>query len=71
VYWVDLVGCRVSDPQGICLGHVAAVEDYGAHPILKVDAGDGRERLVPFVDQWIVSVDVAGRTIVTDWRLDD
>lgn len=67
VYWVDLVGCRVTGAQGTDFGTVTAVEDYGAHPILKVADAQGRETMVPFVSQWLVSVDVPGRLIVTDW----
>ncbi len=69
-YWVDLVGCRVVGRDGAALGTVTAVEDYGAHPILRLGDAAGGEVMVPFVQAWIVSVDVAGRTIVTDWRAD-
>ena len=69
-YWVDLVGCRVVSPGGDELGTVTSVEDFGAHPILKVGDGAGRELLVPFVGAWIVSVDLAGRRIVADWQPD-
>lgn len=70
-YWVDLVGCRVTDRAGTVHGEVGAVDDYGAHPILKLACPDGRERLVPFAGDWIVAVDVAARTIVTDWPFED
>lgn len=66
-YWVDLVGCRVSDRQDRPLGEVVAVEDYGAHPILVLRDAAGRSRMVPFVDAWIVEVDPAARRIVADW----
>ena len=67
VYWIDLVGCRVCSPGGMALGVVRAVHDYGAHPILLLQDDAGRERMIPFVSQWIVEVDVAGRRIVADW----
>jgi len=67
VYWVDLVGCRVCNRAGEELGTVHAVHDYGAHPILLARDASGRERMIPFVSQWIVEVDVAGRRIVADW----
>jgi 16S rRNA processing protein RimM len=35
-YWVDLVGCRVVNLQGVTLGDVSAVTDHGAHAILAV-----------------------------------
>lgn len=44
--------------------------DNGAHQILRV-VGEGEvERLVPFVEVYVKSVDVAGKRIVVDWGLD-
>ncbi len=69
-YWGDLVGCSVTNPAGEALGLVFAVEDYGAHPILRLKAPDGPERMIPFVGVYIVSVDLSARRIVADWALD-
>ncbi len=66
-YWVDLVGCAVVTPDGVPLGVVEAVDDHGAHPLLRLRAEDGRERLIPFVDAHVPEVDVEGRRIVADW----
>lgn len=69
-YWVDLVGCRVVNLEGVALGQVAEVVDHGAHPILVVlDAGDV-ERLIPFVEAFVLEVDLAGKRIVADWQPD-
>jgi len=70
VYWTDLIGCRVLTPEGIDLGRVTSVDEYGADPVLRLDDGDGQSRLIPFVPAWIVSVDTAARTIVADWQPD-
>jgi 16S rRNA processing protein RimM len=69
-YWVDLVGCAVVTPAGVPLGVVEAVDDHGAHPLLRLRAEDGRERLIPFVEAHVPEVDVAGRRIVADWDPD-
>ena len=69
-YWVDLVGCRVTNPAGEALGRVVAVEDHGAHPILVLSDADGATRMIPFVGDRIVSVDTRARAIVADWQLD-
>lgn len=69
-YWVDLVGCKVTNPAGDDLGVVGAVEDFGAHPILKTRDAAGQDRLIPFVEVHILEVDVAGRRIVADWQPD-
>ncbi len=67
-YWVDLIGLEVSNLQGESLGRVDHLMDNGAQSILVV-AGD-RERLIPFVDQYVRDVDMAGGTIRVDWGLD-
>ncbi|AGW89216.1 MULTISPECIES: ribosome maturation factor RimM [Cupriavidus] len=73
-YWVDLIGCTVSNEQGELLGEVSGLIDNGAHQILQVAfvQPDGKtgERLIPFVDAFLRSVDAAGKRIVVDWGLD-
>lgn len=68
-YWVDLVGCSVLASDGTALGTVAAVEDFGADPILRVVDAEG-ETLIPFVAAHVVSVELESRRIVVDWRRD-
>lgn len=70
VYWVDLVGCAVVNREDQDLGTVRAVEDYGAHPILLTRDSSGRDRMIPFVEAFLVEVDVPGRRIVADWQPD-
>nr|WP_086004427.1 MULTISPECIES: ribosome maturation factor RimM [Cupriavidus] len=73
-YWVDLIGCAVSNEQGELLGEVSGLIDNGAHQILQVayalPDGKAGERLVPFVDAFLRTVDTAGKRIVVDWGLD-
>ncbi len=70
VYWVDLLGCAVSNAHDEQLGCVCAIDDHGAHPILVVRHENGQERLIPYVPVYILSVDIAQRRIVVDWELD-
>ncbi len=46
-YHADLVGLPVHDEAGALLGHVAAVEDFGAGDLLDVEREDGRRFMVP------------------------
>jgi 16S rRNA processing protein RimM len=84
-YWVDLIGLDVQNLQGECLGQVQGMMDNGAHPILRVampklpDSGnaDGSEKsgvrqeiLIPFVGQFVKTVDQPARQITVDWGLD-
>ena len=59
--YAELVGCRVVGDQE--LGVVMEVEEYGGAPLLKVEAGDGREVLIPFARSICTEIDVASKTI--------
>lgn len=47
-YHADLVGLPCFDREGVPLGSVAAVENYGAGDLLEVATPDGRKSLIPF-----------------------
>jgi len=73
VYLADLVGLDVVNREGQVLGVVVAVDDFGAHPVLRVRAGPeggGRERLIPFVVAHVDDVDLSARRIGVDWGSD-
>jgi 16S rRNA processing protein RimM len=74
-YWVDLIGLEVYNRQGERLGAVAGLMQTGPHSVLRIESTDGAgksmERLVPFVDAYVDSVDVSARRIQVDWGLDD
>jgi 16S rRNA processing protein RimM len=74
-YWSDLIGLDVVNLQGEALGKVADMMHNGAQSILRiapVNPGEHGvdERLVPFVDQFVKTVDLTGKTITLDWGLD-
>jgi 16S rRNA processing protein RimM len=85
-YWVDLIGLSVENLQGQQLGSVADLMDNGAHPILRVlvpaedsatqggqpQAGEKKQQelLIPFVDQFVKTVDQTAKKITVDWGLD-
>jgi 16S rRNA processing protein RimM len=67
-YWSDLIGLQVSNRQGVRLGRVARLIETGASPVLAVEGA--RERLIPFVEPVVVSVDVADGRLTVDWDAD-
>lgn len=69
-YWVDLVGCQVVNREGATLGQVAAVDDHGAHALLRIQPPQGRAFLMPFVEAYVDRVDLAARRIEVDWQPD-
>lgn len=68
-YWADLVGLTVINQQGECLGKVENLMETGAHDILMV-AGEFGQKLIPFVAQYIESVDMEKQQIVVNWGND-
>lgn len=74
-YWVDLQGLDVFNEKGETLGVVADLIDNGVHSVLRVEfASRNRrgepasgERMIPFVDAYVKTVDLAARKVVVDW----
>ncbi|MFL6676456.1 MAG: ribosome maturation factor RimM [Massilia sp.] len=82
-YWTDLIGLDTVNLQGEALGKVTDMMHNGAQSILRITpvpgpaasaAGEADqkapERLVPFVDQFVKTVDLKAKTIIVDWGLD-
>jgi len=75
-YWVDLIGLVVENLQGEPIGVVSDLMDNGAHPILRVapavssEQPGQKEMLIPFVDQFVKTVDQQAKRITVDWQSD-
>jgi len=68
-YWIDLIGLDVVNKEDIVLGKVSQLMETGANDVLVV-RGETDERLIPFVSDYIVDVDLAAKRITVDWVLD-
>jgi 16S rRNA processing protein RimM len=72
-YWADLIGCEVRTLEGADLGRVTGLMESAAHAVLRVQipqtSADAkpRERLIPFVEAYIVSVDLPAKTVIALW----
>jgi 16S rRNA processing protein RimM len=62
-YVRDLIGCAVYDEAENRLGAVADVLQNGAQDLYEIKTPDGRTFLLPAVEAFILSVDVAGKRI--------
>ena len=67
-YWTDLIGLDVVNTEGIHLGTVKSLLETGANDVLVLEGE--RERLVPFIPQAVLDVDVEKRVIRVDWGAD-
>jgi 16S rRNA processing protein RimM len=68
-YWADLIGLAVVNQQGVELGVVDNLLSTGAHDVLRIKDGD-TERLIPFVQAYVLEVDTAARRVLVDWQSD-
>ncbi|HAF00699.1 MAG TPA: ribosome maturation factor RimM [Methylophilaceae bacterium] len=72
-YWSDLIGLQVKNQQGVDFGTVTDVFETGANDVLVVNTGKelgNIERLIPFVDQVVLTVDIAAKAMLVDWDAD-
>ena len=79
-YWTDLIGLEVENLQGEHLGKVTDMMSNGPQSILRIqpvaaveappEEDAAQERLIPFVDAFIIKVDKEAKKIVVDWGLD-
>jgi 16S rRNA processing protein RimM len=72
-YWVDLIGLEVVNREGAALGQVRELLSTGPQTVLVIEYfEDGKwlERMIPFVSNYIDSVDLPGKRITVDWQAD-
>ena len=75
-YWRDLVGCQVKTDKGYDLGVVTEMMETGSNDVLVVkansnDAFGQKERLIPFIEEQVISqVDITGKLITVNWQPD-
>ncbi|HJU23369.1 MAG TPA: ribosome maturation factor RimM [Casimicrobiaceae bacterium] len=69
-YEADLVGMAVVNRERVPLGVLREFIASSAHPIARVVADDGAERLIPWVGAYIDRVDELARRIDVDWSAD-
>jgi 16S rRNA processing protein RimM len=68
LYWVDLVGLDVVDEAGMRLGAVEGLIETGETSVLVVKGA--KERLIPFVPDYVKAVDREAGRITVDWKPD-
>ena len=65
-YVEDLLGCSVENAEGAVLGVVRGLFWNGAHDVMVISEGEGGERLLPVVPEFIVAVDHSKRRVVVN-----
>lgn len=70
-YWHQLLGLKVITLQGQLLGCIDHLLETGANDVLVVkpcvSSIDNKERLLPYIDQCVLSIDLANGEVKVDW----
>ena len=69
-YWCDLIGLSVQTIHGETLGEVSEIMDIGAHDVLCIADETDEKILIPFVEKYVLTVDIAQQLIQVDWQRD-
>ncbi len=64
-YWTDLIGLNVVTLSGVQLGTIDHLIETGSNDVLVVK--NGRQRLLPYTDDVVHSIDLHHRIMVVDW----
>jgi len=63
VYIEDLIGCELIDKTRGFVGTVIDVLNYKAHDILVCNSKDGKEFMIPYVDEFVKEEDLEEKVI--------
>jgi len=63
-YHSDLIGLKALAEDGVPIGAIVSVQNFGAGDLLELKPIDGTSEFIPFEDQWVPVVDLASRTVV-------
>jgi len=64
-YWRDLLGLKVVTVEGVELGAIESMMETGSNDVMVVN-GD-RERLLPWIESTVISVDLKARVVTVQW----
>ena len=70
-YWYELVGMDVINLDGINLGKIKEIKNFGANDILHVNSENGKTHLIPFVkSRVILEINRKKNSLLVDWEED-
>ena len=69
-YWSDLIGLSVKNQQGVDFGKISDVFATGANDVVVAKSDTGQERLIPYIAQVILEVDLNAKSMLVDWDAD-
>lgn len=73
-YWSQIIGLDVFNNKGETLGKVTQMIETGANDVMVVATVDieskDNERLIPYAESVVESVELEARRIIVDWEID-
>jgi len=70
-YWYELVGMDVINLDGINLGKIKEIKNFGANDTLHVNSENGKTQLIPFVkSRVILEINRKKNSLLVDWEED-
>jgi len=68
-YWKDLIGVEVKTTEGVTLGRLDWIFNSGSNDVLvvKSDGADRKERMLPFLDEVVISINLEQSLMIVDW----
>ncbi|QHN48887.1 ribosome maturation factor RimM [Geobacillus stearothermophilus] len=63
-YFHEIIGCTVVTEEGETIGTVREILTPGANDVWVVRRGDGTDALIPYIDEVVLRVDPAQKTII-------
>jgi len=70
-YWYELVGMDVINLDGINLGKIKEINNFGANDTLHVNSENGKTYLIPFVkSRVILEINRKKNSLLVDWEED-
>ena len=62
-YYHEIIGYQMINEDGVEVGEIINVRDTTAQDLFEINSPDGKEILIPVIDQWILEVDDHKKTI--------
>ena len=65
----DIIGCRLSAFEGLELGVITAIDNFGAADVYTAETSDGKVFRFPYIKALKAEIDTAGKTMKVDGKV--
>ena len=65
-YYEDLIGCKTISAQGLVLGEVVSVENFGAGDLIEIKPTTGQTYYLPITEPYVQDIQIENKTIIIE-----